>query len=185
MFITTQNLIIRNFRDSDFDGFFALIRDRESQPDAIYDERFPTDEYTLRRLLHIISRENEFFAVCLADGGELIGFVALVHAQDDGARNLAYCIRSDMRGHGYAYESAAAATAWAFSELGLVKISAGAAAANTTSVQLLGSLGFTKIGERSAIFSTDERDNPIYHDGIFFELTRDGFESARSARNTN
>ena len=178
MLLNTENLIIRNFNESDFDGFRRLILDREAQPDAIYDERFPTDTRTLHLLLSAFSADNEFLAVCLRDSGELIGFTALVRAQSGNIRNLSFCIRSDMRRHGYAAESARAAISWAFKYLGLDSLNAGAAAANVASVELIHSLGFKKVCERTAIFSVGSDGEEVRHPAVYFELRRPDWESS-------
>ena len=167
--IRSEHILIRSFSLSDAAAFTELIRDKMMQPDAIYDERMPTETETLEKLVTVFAAGDEFFAVCL-HSGELIGFIALARTDAPRVRTLAYCIRSDMRGKGYGSESVRTAISLA-AKLDTYKLTAGTAIANTPSIRLLSSLGFKKTDERDAVFAIDENGNPIVHYAAFFEYS--------------
>jgi ribosomal-protein-alanine N-acetyltransferase len=88
------------------------------------------------------------FGVRLRDGdGELIGYCGLLHLGVTGRVELLYALLPGWWGRGLATEAARACLRFAFEELGLERVVAGADPPNTASLRVLEKLGMRPIGE--------------------------------------
>ncbi len=167
----TENLLIRRFLNTDFDAFAALIRDKMSSPDCVFDHPFPTDDQGLRGILSYFAGTDEFYAVLKKPEAALIGFVALNREEESDVRNLGYYIHTAHREKGYGREAAERMIRFAGEELGVRRLISGTAEENVPSVRLLQRLGFTlrerTLGENP--FSTDAAGKPMMLMGCSFE----------------
>ena len=78
--------------------------------------------------------------------GELVGDCSLFFADEHGEWELAYGIRRDRWGRGYATEAAQACVRHGFDELGLAKIVADVDPTNAASIRVLEKCGFEHVG---------------------------------------
>ena len=78
--------------------------------------------------------------------GELVGDCTLFFAAEHDAWELAYGLRRDRWGRGYATEAAQACVRHGFDELGLDRIVADVDPANAASVRVLEKCGFVRVG---------------------------------------
>jgi RimJ/RimL family protein N-acetyltransferase len=78
--------------------------------------------------------------------GELVGDCTLFFAEEHGEWELAYGVRRDRWGRGYASEAAAACVRHGFEELGLRRIVADVDPANRSSIRVLEKCGFERAG---------------------------------------
>jgi len=166
----TTNLKIRKFCNEDFDDFAELITDKMASEYAIYDHPFPTDGDTLRKILDYFSSTDEFYAVELISTNKVIGFLALNNCEEQGVRNLGYCIHTQYQGKGYGTEAVKEIIRYAKEELKVYKLITGTAKDNIPSVRLLSAVGFKKIGENIGSFVNDKNGNPIECIGYSYEL---------------
>lgn len=166
----TINLKIRKFCNVDFDDFAELIRDKMASEYAIYDHPFPTDDDTLKKVLDYFSSTDEFFAVELICTNKVIGFLTLNNCEEQGVRNLGYCIHTQYQGKGYGTEAVNGIIRYAKEELKTYKLTTGTAKNNIPSVRLLTAVGFKKIGENICNFVKDENGNPIECIGYSYEM---------------
>jgi ribosomal-protein-alanine N-acetyltransferase len=104
------------------------------------------------------SDHSYLFGIHLRDSGAHIGNIKVgpidnLHQRAD----IGYLIgdRSNWS-KGYAGEAIGAATRFAFEQLGLVKVCAGAYAANIASMRTLARQGFREVGRRQSHWRTDE-----------------------------
>ena len=169
----TNNLRIRKFCNEDFDDFAELIRDKMASEYAIYDHPFPTDDEMLKNILGYFSSTDEFYAVELLSTNKVIGFVSLNNCEEQGVRNLGYCIHTQYQGKGYGTEAVDEIIRYAKEELKINKLIAGTAKDNIPSVRLLSAVGFKKIGENVGIIVKDEIGNPIESIGYSYEMLLD------------
>jgi RimJ/RimL family protein N-acetyltransferase len=79
--------------------------------------------------------------------GELVGDCSLFFAEEHGEWELAYGIRRDRWGRGYATEAAQACVRHGFDELHLTKIVADVDPANPASIRVLEKSGFVYVGD--------------------------------------
>ena len=86
--------------------------------------------------------------------GELVGDCTLFYSDDHGAWELAYGLRRDRWGRGYATEAAQACVSHGFEDLGLERIVADVDPDNSASIHVLEKCGFVRAGGTDA--------HPIY-----------------------
>lgn len=95
-------------------------------------------------------------------GGELVGACTLFFAEEHGEWELAYGLRRDRWGRGYATEAARACVRHGFDKLGLERIVADVDPANAASVRVLEKCGFVHAGGEGDkllyAIGRDERD---------------------------
>jgi len=166
----TTNLKIRRFCNADFDDFAELIRDKMASEYAIYDHPFPTDDEALKKILDYFTSTDEFFAVELIRTNKVIGFLTLNNCEEQGVRNLGYCINTQYQGKGYGTEAVKEIIRYAKEEMKIYKLITGTAKNNIPSVRLLSAVGFKKTGENIASFSKDQNGNLIESIGYSYEM---------------
>lgn len=125
------------------------------------------------------SPDNSFFAILLRDNGMHVGNIKLGPIDRRHLRASIGLIIGEPSawGKGIATEAIRAISTWAFTELHLEKLTAGAYAANVGSIRAFEKVGFSREGRLI--------DEVILEDGsrgdvILLGLTRPGFESWRS-----
>ncbi|HZW50150.1 MAG TPA: GNAT family N-acetyltransferase [Bacillota bacterium] len=181
MQLRTTRLIIRSFLEADVPALQQLAVDKEASPMAIYDQAFPTDEPAILEITKWFASGDQFYAVCLIDSLELIGFVTLNHQQKTTERNLGYCLHSKLHGHGYATEMCGAILYYAFNLLDVERLVAGTGNVNIASVKLLERLGFTKIGESVIAFRKNEAGEPLEFIGGEYVLSKEDYQRKEDA----
>jgi len=135
--IETQRLMIRAPTTEEREQLFAFLSDPANErigPDA------PPEQ--IRAWADGIP-----WGVWERDTGELVGDCSLFFAQEHGEWELAYGIRRDRWGRGYASEAAQACVRHGFDELGLARIVADVDPANHASARVLEKCGFVRVRE--------------------------------------
>ena len=82
-----------------------------------------------------------------SESGALVGDCSLFFADEHGEWELAYGLRRDRWGRGYATEAARACVRYGFEELRLERIVADVDPANPASVRVLEKCGFERVGD--------------------------------------
>ncbi|WNQ09775.1 GNAT family protein [Paenibacillus aurantius] len=148
---TNSPVYIRRYEPSDAPAQLELrLRNRTFM--APYDPVRPASFYTLEgqreqleRSLAGWEKDEEYaFAVCLVEGGELIGRVALSSVVRGAWQNanLGYFIDSAHNGKGFATEAVRQAVAFAFGEAGLHRVQAAIMPWNRPSIRVVEKAGF-------------------------------------------
>lgn len=148
--IQTQRLILRTFRESDYDDLYEFL----SQLEDNEFEGYPgiTYENSREHLKYRVGSE-EFYAVELKESGKVIGNIYCGN-RDFEAKEVGYIINKNHQRNGYAIEALKAITETAFDK-GVHRIYAECDPRNECSWRLLEKLGF----EREAHF----RQNVFFH----------------------
>lgn len=146
--IETERLIVRNFLPGDWHDFQEVIRRYQASESAKYEDSWPTGDEDIRGIVSWFSSGDSYLAVCIKDGGEIIGLVAVERREDCKGRvhNLGYIFDPRRQGSGYATEACRAAMAWVFDQLRADAILTGTKLENEPSVRLLNRLGFKPLG---------------------------------------
>jgi RimJ/RimL family protein N-acetyltransferase len=168
MMLETERLIIRRFTDGDREDFERLIIDKMNSKYAIYDQQFPTDKESLRKVFDFFKQSDEFFSVELKENHRVIGFLSLNYIDND-SRNLGYCLHSDYHNQELGKEMATEIIKYAKEVLQIKKLVSGTAEENIPSVRLLQGLGFKIVKKELSSFANDEKGNPITFVGCLFE----------------
>ena len=151
MILRTDRLIMRNWKESDFDAFCDMCADKEVM--KYFPNTLDRDESLLLARKIKLSIEEKgwgLWAVEIPESCDFIGFVGL-HVPKD---NLPFspCIEVAWRlakqywGFGYATESALAAVHFGFSVLKLTEIVAFTSAINTPSINVMKKIGMHNTG---------------------------------------
>ena len=180
MIIETERLLIHNFRPEDAEALRKVIVEKEASEYAVYDHEWPTSFGAIRGIVEWFAKEDAYLAICLKEGGDLIGFISLNPGEDEGAQeyDLGYCLHPAHQGKGYATEGCRALVEHAFTRLRARRITSGTGAPNRPSVRLLERLGFRVVGESEGCFRETEEGKPITFRGYSFALTREEWKAA-------
>lgn len=170
MLLKTKRLTIRHISADDWKSIKEIWVDFNASVFSQYDMLHSTDDADVQPRIARWAAANSgtehmFFAVCLDD--TVIGYIAF-NIRENGYE-IGYCFHSAYHGKGYAKESHLALIAY-MRDLGIKRLTAGTALANTPSVMLIKSLGFRLIGTEKVSFYKDADGKDIEFDGGVFEL---------------
>ena len=174
--LTTERLLLRQWRESDREPFAALNADPEVM------EHFPatltraqSDAFADRIESHLAERGWGLWAVQVVDGPEFIGYVGL--AVPGFTAGFTPCVEIGWRlaraawGQGYATEAARAVLAYAFGPLALAEVVSFTSVTNLRSQAVMRRLGM-------AHDPVDDFDHPALPEGhrlrrhVLFRLHR-------------
>jgi ribosomal-protein-alanine N-acetyltransferase len=149
MFLETERLLLRNWQESDVDGYLVLAGDVGyncfSRPGRflVHSAAEAQEKIHERMKLFDESRLGKF-PVFLKQGGEFIGTCGIGPFDMDGHAEVELGYRLCLRhwGRGYAAEAAAAVLKYGFCELDFERIMALALPQNRASLRILEKLGF-------------------------------------------
>ncbi len=165
--IRTARLLLRPFRESDYDDLFAFL---VKQKDDEF-EGYPgiTYENGIKYLLERIGSE-EYYAVELSDSHRVIGNV-YCGIRAFNAREVGYIINKDDQGNGYAAEALSVVAAETFQN-GVHRVYAECDPRNTASWKLLEKVGFHREAHfrRNVFYHRDENSEPIWKDTFVYAM---------------
>jgi RimJ/RimL family protein N-acetyltransferase len=164
--VTTERLLLRGFREEDFEPWAAIAADDEVmravgrenglEPWEAYNEVFST-------LGHWAVKGYGLWALEERATGELVGRAGLYYPPDWPEIEVGWRIARPRWGEGFAPEAGAAALRWAFDDLGVDHVVSLIADANTRSQRVAEKLGmdlesrhFAR-GEDMRVYGTAER----------------------------
>ena len=147
--IKTARLLLRRFRESDYDDLFEFLSQLEDDEFEGYSGiTYDNGREHLRQRLG----SEEFYAVVLPDSGKVIGNI-YCGARDFAAKEVGYIINKDYQRQGCAAEALSAVIRSAFQE-GVHRAYAECDPRNTASWKLLESVGFRREAHlRQNVFS--------------------------------
>ena len=175
--ISTERLILRDWRATDLDPFAALNAD----PEVMRHFRAPlsraeSDSFADRIRARLAEDGWGLWATEVAASGEFIGFIGLAaprfQAHFTPAVEVGWRLRRDAWGLGYAPEGARAALDFAFDELGLTEVVSITVPDNVKSRRVMQKLGMS-------YDHADDFDNPTVPVGdplrrnVLYRLTRE------------
>ena len=170
--IITDRLILRSFRQSDYDDLYeclSQLRDDEFEgyPDITF-------ESGREHLAYRVGSE-EFYAIELIGSGKVIGNI-YCGKRDFDAREVGYIVNADYRRRGYALEALRAVIEAAF-RAGAHRICAECDPRNECSWKLLERAGLTREVHfrQNLYFHRDADGKPIWKDTyVYARLNEDG-----------
>jgi ribosomal-protein-alanine N-acetyltransferase len=155
MDLTGNKVFIRFFENADAEALLDL-HVRNSELFQKYSPAFEDDYYTLESKRTYISKpikEKEedkkySFGIFSNDNGKLVGDISLFHIFRGPLKKcmIGYSVDKQYHGRGYATEAVMLAVKFAFCELKLHRIEAGAMPSNTGSMRVLEKAGFHREG---------------------------------------
>lgn len=143
----TERLRVRRITSDDFDAMYAAYSDPVAM--RFVGDGSPISREDCARWIQItLSRyETHGYAMSLAEakeGGEVVGFVGLVHPGGQPEPELKYTLMQAYWGNGYASELAQGMMGYAAEVLGMVEVIATVDAEHLVSQRVLTKAGFTR-----------------------------------------
>ncbi|MFI5711974.1 GNAT family N-acetyltransferase [Kribbella sp. NPDC051620] len=183
-YLTTDRLLIRPWKDSDYEPFAALNADpavMEYFPSTM--TRAESDAMVDRISAAIDERGFGFWAVEVRETGQFIGMTGLSVPSFEApfetpCVEIGWRLAKDAWGNGYATEAARASLAYGFGEAGLDEVISFTATTNKPSQRVMERIGMTHD-------PADDFDHPRLPDGhplqrhVFYRITRAQWEAAR------
>ena len=170
--IRTARLILRSFRESDYDDLYEFLSQLENDefeghPEITYESGREHLKYRLG--------SEEFYAIELAESGKVIGNI-YCGKRDFGAREVGYIINKSYQRLGYASEALLAVIAYAFRD-GVHRIFAECDPRNTASWKLMESVGLRREAhfKQNIWFRKDENGIPQWKDTYVYAITEDDY----------
>lgn len=168
--IQTDRLTIRPIVGEDWKSIQEIWQDFSTSPFYQYDRPHALQDEKVQAQIYRWAEANRgiehmFFATCQEN--TVIGYIAFNRREN--GYELGYCFHSAYHGKGYAKESHLALFPY-LHKLGVQRLTAGTALANTPSIALLAALGFRCIGTEKVSFYQDAEGKDIFFDGGIFEL---------------
>ena len=163
--LITERLILREFRESDYDDLFEYL----SQLEDDEFEGYPgiTYENGREHLKYRVGSE-EFYAIELKESGKVIGNIYYGN-RDFEAKEVGYIINKNYQRKGYASEALSAVIENAFRE-GVHRIYAECDPRNTCSWKLLEKVGLEREAhfKQNVFFQRDEAGMPKWKDTFLY-----------------
>ena len=159
--IETDRLTLRPWREADIAPLHAMGQDAEvmrhiGPPMSLADARAAHDRMVARQQADGLC----FWAVERRADGAFLGFCGLQRGYDflEGETEIAWRLRRDTWGQGYAREAAEASLAWGWAQHAMPRITAITVLANTRSWGLMEGLGMSRQPD-------EDFDHPAVPDG--------------------
>ncbi|MCL1806123.1 MAG: GNAT family N-acetyltransferase [Oscillospiraceae bacterium] len=164
----TERLRIRPFTPDDWPDLFEYLSDEEVMKHEPYD---PFSEEASKKEAVRRAEDSAFRAVCLKDGGKLIGNIYLAK-QDFDRWELGYVFNKNYHRKGYATEAARAVLDDVFRNQNARRVIAMCNPLNMPSWRLLERLGLRREGHliKNIYFKKDQAGNPIWLDTYEYGL---------------
>ena len=167
MILETERLILRRYREEDYEDLYEYLSD----PEVVkYEPYRPMDREETRRELAFRIADAKMIAVELKNTGKLIGNVYLGKREFE-ALEIGYVLNRDFWGLGYASESCLALIQWTFDH-GIHRIYAECDPENENSRKLLERMGFAREGhlKENVWFWKDENGLPLWKDTYIYAI---------------
>ncbi|GAA3372487.1 hypothetical protein GCM10017744_104180 [Streptomyces antimycoticus] len=165
--IVGDQVVLREFTRDDVDAVLAIIGDDTVTTWLSFDSRDRAQavamiDGTIERARHE-PRTEFYLGVTNHDDNRVLGFVR-IGLSGVQAGKLGYAIAAAEWGRGYATDAARTLIGYAFTELGLHRISAAIGPENAASIAMMEKLGFTREGVlRDHVFTNGSwRDSVLY-----------------------
>ncbi len=180
MTLRTDRLLLRRFTAADGPGLHAYL----SQEQAVRFEPYGVHDLAqATRVAADRAGDDAFWAVCLADGGELVGNLYLAPEGPAEWRTweLGYVFHPGRWGHGYATEACRALLDHVMTAHAAHRVVARCDPENVRSWALLERLGLRREGHlrAAASFTTGPDGRPVWHDAYLYAVLADEWRAAR------
>lgn len=165
--IETKRLILRNFRNEDYDDLYEFLSQRKGDEFEAYPGI--TYENGKEHLTYRVAND-EFLAIVLKDQEKVIGNVYFGN-RDFEAKEIGYIVNKNYQRQGYASEAIRAVIKYGF-EHNTHRVFAECDPHNICSWRLLEYLGFVREAcfRQNVYFRRDDKGNPIWQDTYVYSL---------------
>jgi len=176
--LETQRLVIRRFMPDDWPDVLEIAIDKESSEGGKYDHAWPTTEEGCRGAAGYFAGSESYRAVCLKDGGKVIGLLALNSVDSDGGLDLGHVFHTGYVGDDVDTEALECIIDAVFREPGIRRVYCQNALEWTVQLAPLKKLGLRieATGDGTDFFQRDENGDPITFVGCRMGIEKDEWE---------
>lgn len=167
----TQRLLLRSFADDDWADLYEYLSDEEV---VRYEPYPPLTEAQCREECERRAASDAFWAVCLRDGGKLIGNVYLAEGEQLNWE-VGYVFNRHYQNKGYATEAVTALINVLFTEHRAHRVYAQCNPDNAGSWKLLKRIGFRREAhlKKNCYFHLDGDGAPIWQDTYIYGILQE------------
>lgn len=175
--ITTERLILRNFRKSDAAGLFAYLH--EPRVTCFLDNRLD-DLDAAAQEAGKRGESDEHIAICLKESGALIGDLFAMPEPPD-TYSVGWNFNVDFAGQGFAFEAASAVFDYLFATKQARRLYAYVEEDNAASRRLCERLGMRREGvfKEFVSFTEDAEGAPLYENTMQYAILRKEWRADR------
>lgn len=167
--IETQRLLLRNYKDTDFDDIFAYFSNEEV---CRYEDFDPMSAKQVQTIIDEWKSLDNRLVVELKSEGTVIGSIGY-WTDDEGHHCIDYDFNPAFHGNGYATEAGKALVEYLFYTLDIPAVYGDCDVGNTASWKLLERLGFQRMRQLDGQFYKNDPDgNPIIIRTYLYGLER-------------
>ncbi|MDP6777072.1 MAG: GNAT family N-acetyltransferase [Candidatus Latescibacteria bacterium] len=141
----TSRLLIRRFTSDDWADFQVLATNYNACGGK-YEGKWPESDEHARKSVEYIATDGKFFAACLRQTGQIIGFLALNGMDDNKQMDLGYIIHTDYQDGHHDREALETLISHIFAKLGASSIAVRWVPEWTQQFAVSKALGFTPVG---------------------------------------
>ena len=165
--IETENLIIRNYKTTDFEDILKYFSDEEV---SRYEDFYPMSELQVRDIIDEWKDMDNRLVAELKSNGTVIGSIGY-WIDDEGHHCIDYDFNPAFGGNGYATEAGHGLIRYLFETVGVNVIYGDCDVQNISSWKLLERLGFQKIQQLdNQSYKNDKDGKPILISTFLYEL---------------
>jgi ribosomal-protein-alanine N-acetyltransferase len=169
--LTTERLVIRPFRESDYRDLYEYL----SLPETyLYEPGEPITLEQAEQLALERAKGTNFWAVILKETGKMIGHISFFQEEPRHflTWEIGFIFNPAYQNKGYATEASRAVIKYAFKELGAHRIVGNCDRKNTASWRVLEKCGMKREGARrkNAYFHLDENWKPRWVDSYMYAI---------------
>ena len=172
MKIETDRLLLRNYKESDFEDIFKYFSDEEV---SRFEDFYPMSEEQVRDIIAEWKNMENRLVAALKSEQIVIGSVGY-WIDDEGHYCIDYDFNPEYCGQGDATEACNALVHYLFESLGIRAIYGDCDVRNVSSWKLLERLGFQRISTLDhQSYKNDKNGNPIFIHTFLYELKKAQF----------
>jgi ribosomal-protein-alanine N-acetyltransferase len=175
----TERLILRPFEAGDWRALQGYV---SQEAVTRYDFEYPTSDEGCQGLVAYFGAQAGYWAVCLREGGRLIGHLVCTPKAPEELRtwDLGFVFDPAYHGQGYATEACRRVLAYVFGELGAHRVEAGCHPDNAPSWRLLERLGLRREAHfrKNGFLRRAADGTPIWTDGYVYGMLEEEWAEA-------
>ena len=178
--LETERLTIRNFQSDDWKQIQTLAINKETSDGARYDITWPTSDDECRKMAEFLSGTDFFWAVCLKEDAQLIGFIAFNSIDETRTLDIGHVFHTDyMSQVDTTTEALRRMVQYAFDELEIESITTHNAADWKGQIEPLYRLGMRKTSEYMGPSPSNTDGTPTEIKVCTLGITREEWDKIR------
>ncbi|MGD9143114.1 MAG: GNAT family N-acetyltransferase [Dehalococcoidia bacterium] len=174
--LTTERLIIRQFREDDYQDLYEYLSLNETYR---FEPGEPVSPDEAKNICKDRAKGTEFWAATLKENEKLIGHVSFIRTEPEllFTWEIGFIFNPAFQNKGYATEASRALIDYAFSQLSAHRVVGFCSTENIPSWKVLEKCGMRREGmlRQNVFFHNDENGNPVWFDSYAYGIIAEDF----------